>query len=97
MLVMWSTSLDASGEAREARAAEATAIMEKTMSSLESFKSTVAELKNKVSDLKQDVNNLKNELSTLKKDKPTKEKGDQKERECTAILWQDRPHGVVLP
>ena len=65
-----------------AGAAESAAVMEKAMSSIESFKSTVTELKSKVSDLKQEVNNLKNEVSNLKKEKPTKEKVDLKDREC---------------
>ena len=65
-----------------AGAAESAAVMEKAMSSIESFKSTVTELKSKVSDLKQEVNNLKNEVSNLKKEKPPKEKVDLKDREC---------------
>ena len=44
-----------------AGAAETTAILDKAMSSIESFKATVTDLKTKVSDLKQEVNNLKNE------------------------------------
>ena len=79
-----------------AGAAESAAVMEKAMSSIESFKSTVTDLKSKVSDLKQEVNNLKNEVSNIKKEKP-RQGEDGAERSRVQLLWHAWPHGGVLP
>ena len=81
MLVMLDELERNRGDSSGSGAAEATAIMEKAMSSIESFKTSISDLKSKVSDLKQDVNNLKNEVNTLKKDK--KENPKSGDKVCT--------------